>query len=227
MNGELVQIGSGRAKAKHGPLRLVGVLTFGSLFSGLAIVGAYEATLPRITANQAAALRRAVFEVVPGAEQLERLVWKDGKLGPAGGNATTDPAIYAAYAGDGRFLGWAIPGEGAGYQDTIRLLYGFDPARRHIIGMQVVESRETPGLGDRIYKDKTFVSAFRDLAIEPKVELVKGGASAPNQVDGLTGATISSSSVVRILNTANAEWSPRLPAPGSEPTLGAGGKETP
>lgn len=223
MNGELVQIGDRGLKkpAVTGPVRLVATLTLAALFSGLAIVGAYELTLPTIVANQAAALRHAVFEVVPGAERLQRLAWRGDRLEVAVGDNGTERSIYAAHAADGRFLGYAIPAEGAGYQDTIRLIYGFDPQRRRIVGMRVLESRETPGLGDRIYKDEGFVAAFRDLAIEPVVELVKGGASAPNQVDGLTGATISSAAVVRILNTANAEWLPRLFEPGQEPPLAA------
>lgn len=214
----LVQIGEGRpGKArKPGEMpKLILTLTFAGLFSGLAIVTAYEITRPVIAANQERALREAVFEVVPGAEKLQELFWTGDKLGPDGDGES----IYGAYAADGTFRGYAIPAEGAGYQDTIRLLYGYDPARRRVVGMRVLESRETPGLGDRIYKEQSFVDAFRDLAIEPEIVLVKGGASAPNEIDGLTGATISSSAVVRTINAGNAHWLERLPAPGHEPTL--------
>ncbi|HEX9733471.1 MAG TPA: FMN-binding protein [Thermoanaerobaculia bacterium] len=219
MNGDLVQIESHRRAGDSMP-RLVTTLALAGLLSGLAIVGAFEATRPRIAANQARALRAAVFEVVPGAAKLQRLAWRDGRLQAAAGDAGAEPSIYAGYGEDGRFLGYAITGEGAGYQDVIALLYGFDPARRRVVGMRVLESRETPGLGDRIYKDEGFVGAFRDLAVEPEIELVTGGdATAANQVDGLTGATISSRAVVRIVNDANAEWLARLFPPGSEPPL--------
>ncbi len=223
MSGELVQIGTGRRQASDSTPRLVLTLTVAGLLSGLAIVGAYEATRPRIAANQAAALERAVFEVVPGAERLQRLAWRDGALVPAPGDAAEELSIYAGHTADGRFIGYAIPGDGSGYQDVIELLYGFDPARRRVTGMWILESRETPGLGDRIYKDEVFVAAFRDLAIEPAIELVKDGASAEHQVDGLTGATISSRAVVRIINEANEAWLARLPAPGEEPALSGDG----
>lgn len=218
MSGDLVQLGR-REKAGESTARLVLTLTVAGLFSGLAIVGAYEITKPMIAANQAAALRRAVFEVVPGADRLQRLAWRDGTLVPAEGDAGGEPSVYAGYDAAGGFLGYAIPGEGSGYQDTIGLLYGFDPSCRLVVGMEILESRETPGLGDRIFKDPVFVGAFRELAIEPEIELVKEGASAPNQVDGITGAAISSQAVVRIINAANGEWLPRLPAPGEEPAL--------
>ncbi len=217
MNGELVQITSSKKKVGDSTPRLIATLTVAGLLSGLAIVSAYELIRPRIAANQARALRRAVFEVVPGAERLQRLAWRDEKLVPAEGDAAGEPSVYAGYKADGTFVGYAIPGAKSGYQNVISVLYGFDPSRRRVIGMYVLESRETPGLGDRIYKDQDFVGAFRDLAIEPEIVLVKDGATADNQVDGITGATISSKTVVRIINQSNAEWLPRLPEPGAEP----------
>lgn len=207
---------------KHLPegAHLVLVLTLAGLFSGLAIVGAYEVTLPRIRANQAAALERAVLEVLPGAERMERLEWRDGDLvgagDEAGGAAETDgaPAIYAGYGAGGELVGYAVPGAGAGFQDVIRLLFGYRPERRRIVGLAILESRETPGLGDRIFKDPDFVAEFSDLAVEPRVELVKDGGDEANQVDAITGATISSRAVVDIVNEAAGEWLGRLPAEG-------------
>jgi electron transport complex protein RnfG len=191
--------------------RLVLTLTLAGLLSGLAVVGAYKLTLPAVEANQAAALRRAVLEVLPDAERMEAFAWSDGRLAAAGDDRDS-PRVYAGYAAGGRLVGYAIPGRGAGFQDTIELLFGFDPARRRVIGLAILQSRETPGLGDRIYKDPAFVAEFRDLAIEPGVELVKGHGEGAHQVDAITGATISSRAVVRIVDTAQREWTPRLTA---------------
>ena len=190
--------------------RLVLTLGIAGLLSGFAIVGAYRLTLPVIQENQAAALRAAVFEVVPGAERLERLVARDGALVPAGQAAADEASIYAGYTADGRFLGYAVPSAGAGFQDTIRLLYGYDPEADRIVGMRILESRETPGLGDRIYKDLEFVAQFRDLAVAPRVELVKEAPTTANQVDAITGATISSAAVVKIINAGNDQWLERM-----------------
>ena len=88
--------------------------------------------------------------------------------------------------------------------------------------MEVLESRETPGLGDKIYKDAVFVAGFSALSVEPEIFAVKKGTkSQPNEIDAITGATISSKAVVRIINEAHAAWSAQLPAPGSEPQLKA------
>ena len=110
-----------------------------------------------------------------------------------------------------------MPAAGPGFQDTIKLLYGLDAAGEKVIGLYVLESRETPGLGDRIYKDPKFVAEFAALAVEPAIKLVKGHGAEPNEVDAITGATISSRAVVKILNGGNALWRPRLPAPGATP----------
>ncbi len=221
MSGDLVQLGDGPAPKGRSRLgetpRLIVTLTLAGLLSGLAIVAAYELTLPRIRANQAAALRRAVFQVVPGAETMQRLAWREGAIVPAQGEAGDEPSIYVAYAGDAHFVGYAIPAAGAGFQDTITLIYGFDPARKRIVGLQVLESRETPGLGDKIFSDADFLGSFRDLAVEPTVELTKEKRTADNQVDAITGATISSTAVVKIVNTSDAEWLPRLPPAGEAP----------
>ena len=202
--------------------RLVFTLAFAGLVSGLAIVGSYRLTLPTIRANQAAALERAVFEVLPGAERLQRLEWQGGALVAAEAEAADpDPAVYAGHTADGALVGYAIPAAGAGYQDTIRLIYGYDPVGRRIVGMVVLESRETPGLGDKIYKDEAFVAQFRELAVDPEVVLVKEEATADNQVDAITGATVSSRAVVGIIQQANAAWLARLgpdaPAPAADP----------
>lgn len=199
--------------AEPGPARLVLTLGVAGMISGLLLVTAYETTLPAIEHNRREALRAAVFRVVPGATQMQVLVWRDGSLREAAaGEALEGATIYAAYGPDRAFLGYAIPHAGAGFQDTIALIYGYDPVRRRVIGMQVLESRETPGLGDKIYKDARFVAEFDDLAVSPPIEAVKRGTgAAPHQVDAITGATISSKAVVRILNAAHAAWLARLP----------------
>ncbi len=199
-------------------LRLVVTLAIAGLLSGLVLVGVYLATLPRIQANQAAALQRAVFQVVPGAASMQRFVWTGEALAADAADTGPDTITFGAWGEDGDFLGWAIPGEGSGFQDTISLIFGYNPATGLVIGMRVLESRETPGLGDKIFKDAAFVAGFDDLRPTPEVVVVKTGMRAqPNELDGITGATISSKAVAKIITATAGLWIPRLPEPGSEP----------
>jgi electron transport complex protein RnfG len=205
--------------------RLVLTLGVAGLLSGLLLVVSYEGTLPRITENKAAALQRSITGtkeekgVVPGSAAIQKLVSQSGKLAVAHKDDKS-AGIYAAYDQQKTFVGYAIVGEGPGFQDTITLIYGFDPKKQRIIGMAVLDSRETPGLGDKIYKDPEFRKNFFDLAVAPAVKAVKPGSkSAPNEIDAITGATISSKAVASIINEAHKQWIGLLPPHGNEPKL--------
>ncbi|MHC4446802.1 MAG: FMN-binding protein, partial [Planctomycetota bacterium] len=194
--------------------RLVATLTVAAFISGFVLAGVFQITKPVIDANKARELRLGVFKVVPGASRIQKFVVREGRLVQvAEEEIVTGPVIHAAHDDTGRFLGWAISGDGPGFQDTIGVLYGYDPARRLVTGMHILESSETPGLGDKIYKDADFVETFTALSIDPQIVLVKDGRDADNEVDAITGATISSRAVVRIINEANERWLPLLPAP--------------
>lgn len=200
-----------QVEPQAGPARLIGTLSIFALISGLAIVGIYQATYATIARNKAKALHEAVFNVLPGVTQMQAYVWRDGHLVAEKGNASNDESVYAGYDAKGQFVGYAVPGSGPGFQDTIDLLYGYDPSRHEIVGMQVLESQETPGLGNKITKDQKFLVQFSHLVVVPTVILKRGNASKPNEIDGITGATISSRAVVRIINNTNKLWGQRLP----------------
>jgi len=201
-------------------LRLVMTLAIAGLVSGVAIIGIYETTLPTITANKARELREAVFKVLPGVTRMQALVYRDGRIMAVPEPQKDEPVVYGGYDEQGDFVGYAMPGAGPGFQDTIALLYGYLPGDKQVVGMEILESRETPGLGDKIYKDAAFVAEFSALSVEPEIVAVKKGTgSQANQVDAITGATISSKAVVRIINETHAAWIEQLPAPGTEPPL--------
>jgi Na+-translocating ferredoxin:NAD+ oxidoreductase subunit G len=193
-------------------IRLVASLAVAGFLSGLIIIGIYITTLPTITANKAQELREAVFRVLPGVSQMHKFRYDGEGLVNADKGKDGEKTVYAGYDNKGRFIGYAIASEGPGFQDTVKLLFGYLPDRRKVVGMWILESRETPGLGDKIYKDADFVANFDDLATEPKIVAVKKGQKAnPNEIDAITGATISSKAVVRIMNEGIERWKVRLP----------------
>jgi electron transport complex protein RnfG len=195
-------------------MRLVLTLSLAGLLSGLVLVGVFLATQPRILRNQAEALQAAIFQVLPGTTRTSTFVFRDGALVPfesPDGALPTEPAVYAGSNEQGGLVGYAIPADGPGFMDTIKLIYGFDPTRRVIVGMAVLDSRETPGLGDKIITDSEFHENFVALVVEPEIDAVKKGKkTAENQVDCITGATISSEAVVSILNRSTQRWLPVL-----------------
>ena len=210
-DSNIIATDKGQVPAEPRPARLIVTLAIAGLISGFAIVGIYEATFDTIAANRLRELREAVFTVLPGITSMQEYVYRDGALVKTDKAGSDELSVYAGYDKQGSFFGYAIPGEGPGFQDTIVLLYGYKPDTRKLTGMQVLDSRETPGLGDKITKDHNFIDQFARLAVDPIIKLVKGGARAPNEVDAITGATISSRAVVKILNNTDGVWLNKLP----------------
>jgi electron transport complex protein RnfG len=196
---------------------LVGV----GLLGGLLIVTVFEYTRPIIEQNHAEALRRAIFQVLPAARSSAsyRLDEAGGFVSGTGAESGEE-LIYACYDEEQRLVGFAVQAEGMGYQDTIRLLYGYSFAEDAITGIRVLESRETPGLGDKIETDAAFLVNFERLDVSLAgdlsglanlIEYVKPGTKQhPWQIDGITGATISSTAVANILRKSSARWIPQI-----------------
>lgn len=212
MSEQTIQEAPKQAPAPPEPssARLISTLGLAGFFSGLVLVSVYLATLPMIQANKARALELAIYNVLPGSASFETLVLQDGQLSQVEATASAEedaPKIYAGYTEAGELAGFAIPAEEPGFQDVIAGIFGYDPAEEVIIGFEVLESKETPGLGDKIMKDAAFQENFTALAVEPEVAAVKQGEKdARNEVEAITGATISSKAVVRLLAKGMEQW---------------------
>lgn len=195
--------------------RLVATMAVAGAVAGLLIIVVFQATLPAILAHRAARLDAALSSVVPGLERYDTLYLLDGKLTatlPPGVDSRKTEKIYAAFDGSGRRVGFAIPTSEPGFQDAIDILFGFDPAKPGTLGLAVLGTKETPGLGDKILSD-----GFRDQFKDAKTPVtgVKAGASQkPEDVDMITGATISSRTVIRAINKAVEKWAPLIAAYG-------------
>lgn len=191
------------------------------IICGLLIVAVFQATRPIIERNKAEALQSAIFRVLPDATTTTGFRFEEGKgLAEAGSSADGDELVYAGYDADHRLVGVAVEAHGMGYQDVIRLIYGYSFAQKAIIGVQVLESKETPGLGDKIASDPGFLANFDHLDVSlasdrsalahPIVPVKHGTKQNPWEIDSITGATISSKAVASILNRSAELWIPRI-----------------
>ena len=211
----------GHTASAHDAWPLYRALVGIGMLCAAAIVTVFLFTQPLIERHHRAVLERAVLQVLPGAT-WQRALPLTGDLHRSGSNtAPADaPVVYAGLNPAGELIGVAVPAEGMGYQDVIRLLYGYAPEQQRIVGLTVLTSRETPGLGDRIADDVTFLSNFRALdvrlnddgnALQHAIEAVKRGDKRHGwQIDGITGATVSSQAVASILQRSSQRWLPRI-----------------
>ena len=188
---------------------------------GLLIVGVFQATLPIIERNKAEALRSAIFHVLPNATASTTFrLEASGGFSAVKGDSTGAQLVYAGYDDDHALVGLAVEAQGMGYQDVIRLIYGYSFADEAIIGIQVLDSKETPGLGDKIENDPDFLANFVRLDVSlgedpsalahPIVPVRHGNKAHPWEVDGITGATISSKAIASILDGSAQYWIPRI-----------------
>jgi electron transport complex protein RnfG len=187
----------------------------------LLIVLTFEGTLPRIERLRAEALENAIFKVIPGTTQTKAYKYmQNSGFAELSEGEKADRVVYAGFGAQGNLTGIAVEASGQGYADILRILYGYDPNTQTIVGFYVLESKETPGLGDKIEKDPKFLANFEALdvsltedlsAIKNTVVTVKSGAKTnPWEVDGITGATISSRAIGNIIGASTKEWVPIL-----------------
>jgi electron transport complex protein RnfG len=183
--------------------RLIMTLAFAGALAGLVIVLVFGWAEPQIQAHRAAALRAAVNEVLSDPASYRSVYVTESGLSdapPVGADTVNAEKVFLGFDAAGTPVGYAITGAEPGYQDLIQLIFGYDPATQSLLGMKVLESKETPGLGDKIYKDMDFVTGFE--GVETPIVGVKQGAGtgADDEVDMITGATISSRTVIAIIN---------------------------
>lgn len=198
-------------------LRMIGTLGFISLVSGILLALVYQGTLNIIISNNEARTGMAVLDILPGA--VKQQVFEVSRTGEYG--ETITEKIYAGYDITGKLVGVALQAsDNGGYGGEIRLLYGYLPSEEKISGMKVLLSKETPGLGDRIKNDPGFHANFdgMDVPLDHNSMMLKypisyakpGSEKGLGQIEGISGATISSKAVARAMNTSASALLPKV-----------------
>jgi Na+-translocating ferredoxin:NAD+ oxidoreductase subunit G len=190
-------------------------MTTAGALAGLLIVGAYQLTLPRIEQHKGEMERAAVLEILGGPASFDTL-YRSGnalvKRLPAGTPTKGVEKVYLGHDATGRPIGFALSATGNGFQDPVTVMFGYDAAKRSVIAMKVLANKETPGLGNKIESDSAFIDGFVKVVAPLNGVKKDRGKSGPNDVVMITGATISSRAVIRIINDAIARWQPLLDA---------------
>jgi electron transport complex protein RnfG len=151
-------------------------------------------TRPKIEAYQNLLKNEAVSQVLPQNVRIET-VEKDGMT------------FYKAMK-NGDVAGYAFQVSGGGYQSELILMVGVTPDFKQIIAAKIISQVETPGLGTKIEDDPSnkeqpgwFMDQFKGVKVDPAIVYVKNvKPSKGNEIQAITGATISSAAIVDILN---------------------------
>lgn len=190
-------------------IRLLGAV---SLICGVAIVATERSTMGRIRKNQETIMKDSVARLLPGiGKQIIYGIEPSGELKILPGIEAGGRRFFAGYDASGNFLGVVIEASERGYADVISAMYAYSPDTRTITGFQVIDMKETPGLGNKISSDPDFLENFKHLDATHPITAVKHGAKKNAwEIDAISGATISSRAVGRMLQKSVAEVTPAI-----------------
>ena len=117
-----------------------------------------------------------VPDVIPGAAQVD-----------------VENGLFIGRDVAGNILGYAAVGEAPGYAGPIEMLVGVDPGGT-ILGVTIVEQRESPGFF-RLIENRDFVDQYASKAVTDPLQM-------GNDLDAVTGATVSAEGIERSVKTA-------------------------
>ena len=185
-----------REKKGPSPLRMILILTAVAIVFAALLAAVNQLAGPTIERNARAKLYKGVLTVLgfPTAGDYEARFREQIKVVQKGGMT-----IYEGYR-DGELVGYAFRASGGGFQGIVDLVVGLSPDLEEVLGIEVLECGDTPGLGGRIL-EPWFKEQFKGLKTKPQIEFVKYvKPERPNEFEAVTGATFTSIAVRDILN---------------------------
>ena len=178
-----------------------------AVFFGAALASIQIVLGQKIEQNKVNEIKQRVPELVLSTTELEKLNAQGASLDVEfttitvkKNNKAKSYNTYKAKNVDGSTIGYVVKAGGQGYADKIELLFGLDKNAEKINAIYILDQKETPGLGNKIVTDK-WRNQFKNKPTKT-LEVVKTGAKNINEIDAITGATISSRSVCNIINSA-------------------------
>ena len=171
-------------------------VTITALLAGFLLSFVYSSFEKDILANNEKTVLNGVKAVINGADELE---------GPLTENSTYP--YYIGKKSDGTVVGYAMLSSAGGYNGQNKVLVGFDADVTKITAIVVTEQAETPGLGDKI-TEASFRDQFKDKSSVIALTVAKGikpEEAGESEIAAISGATISTISVVTAVNSAKDE----------------------
>ena len=157
--------------------------------TGLILGGVYTMTLEPIRLVQEQEKNEALASTLPGATEV-----KDGN------QMITE--IYEGSA-NGEVKGYNFTVTPKGYAGLITTVVGVSNEGR-VMDIKILSHSETPGLGAKAV-EPAFAGQFKEKLAE-KLSVTKTPPESDDQIQAISGATITSSAVISGVNTALEYW---------------------
>lgn len=122
---------------------------------------------------------------------------------PAGLGSREDVATVFELRDDGELRLVILPVRGTGYQSTLKGYLALEADLNTVAALTFYEQGETPGMGARVAED-TWQALWPGKQVADaegviRIEVVKGAGSGLHEVDGISGATRTSSGVTNLV----------------------------
>ncbi|OHD76851.1 MAG: hypothetical protein A2V99_09885 [Spirochaetes bacterium RBG_16_67_19] len=173
-------------------MMLVFVLVLGTILTAILVAVNYYTT-PVISRNEQREIQAGILQAlgIPFPEEEAQQVFAGSvQARQAGGKdyyVAGEGAVAFAYAGSGL---WG----------PINGIVALNPDLSTLKGVTILHQEETPGLGSRI-TEQAYLDTFRGKDFTSGLKLTPPGkAKAANEIDAITGATLSPKAFLQILN---------------------------
>lgn len=127
-------------------------------------------------------------EVMKEAGSFEKMTGWEGKTE----DSVLVKEVYRAVA-EGRTKGYVFNVSPKGYGGNMDLTVGIGADGR-VTGVKIGENKETPGLGTKA-AEPLFIDQYKSKTVGRRLETVKRKSSADNEIQAISGATITSKAV--------------------------------
>jgi len=183
---------------------LLNATALGAFAVGTALVLGitFTATREPIAESQRLAEEKALLAVIGDQPYDNDLINDQIQLSPDMAAQLNTEANARVIRNNGTILGFILPAVAPdGYSGNIGMLVGMD-TQGNLLGVRVVEHRETPGLGDKVDTQKSdWILQFTGLSLENPDENQWFVRKDGGQFDAFTGATITPRAVVNMIKT--------------------------
>lgn len=155
-------------------IKLSAILCAITFAASLLLAGVNKLTLPRIAQAEAIAAENAMKSMLVQADSFKEIAEN----------------VFEGIKGD-ETVGYCVTVYPAGFAGEIKLLVGIGSDDK-VKGIEILSHSETAGLGAKA-TDESFKDRFKEK--NPYINVVKGETGSPDEVQAITGATVTSRAV--------------------------------
>jgi len=184
-------------------LKLGAVLFVITAITGLVLGGVYTMTLEPIKTAKEKEKMEALVQTLPEASDFEAVECPQGQ--------SVIKEVNRGSA-NGETVGYNITVTPKGYGGLIEMVVGISDEGR-LTDIKILSHTETPGLGAKA-ADPAFSGQFHEKIVE-KIVVTTTPPAADNEIQAISGATITSEAVASGVNAALGYWAKNLKGEGN------------